>query len=261
MKTSFKMLASAFAVAVSFGAQAIVIDDFTVSQGLITDNVVNATGSSSSQNGPAANILGGQRDLFVIEMSDNGNTSTGVSMDVFGGELGFSNATGQAGVGIIRWDGSTNTSFGAVGVDAGTTLANAISSVNATGLGIVNLAGVGFGFVIEVISADLGFNFQLQAYSNANNWSSFTTSALGPGNFFIPFFAFTPQGSMGGANFASIGALQAIINYPGAARADVDLRVRLAEARIPEPATLALVGLALAGVGAAGVVRRNRRSA
>jgi len=253
MKTSFKMLAGAAAVALSFGAQALVIDNFATPQAIVIDNSVNATGAFGSQNG--AGIIGGQRDLFVIETnSPTDNPSTGVSLDVFAGELGFSSGTGQAGVGIIRWDGM-NTSFGAVGANADATLQNAIGSINATGLGSQNFAGSGIGFIIDVISADLGFNFALEAYTDAGNFSTFSTTALGPGSFFIPFAAFLPK-TGAGASFANIGALQALINYPGAARVDVDLRVRLAQVQIPEPTSLALVGLALLGLGAVGAKRR-----
>jgi len=257
MKTSFKMLAGAAAVALSFGAQALVIDNFSTPQAMVFDNSVNAAGAFNSQNG--AGIIGGQRDLFVIETnSPNDNPSSGVQLDVFNGELGFSSASGQAGVGIVRWDGG-NTSFGAVGANAGATLQNAIASINATGLGSQNLAGSGIGFIIDVIAADLGFNFSLEAHSSTGNYSTFSTTALGPGSFFIPFSAFglAPGTFFGtGANFGSIGALQALINFPGAARVDVDLRVRLAQVQIPEPTSLALVGLALLGLGAVGAKRR-----
>ncbi len=257
----FNKIAVSAAIAVSFAAHAdLLIDDFTQGQTLVGDNVVDATGFSGTSASSPTTILGGTRDLFVIETDTPplDNPSTGTSMDVFSGVLGFDNDSGQAGVGIVRWDGSTNTSFGATGATAAATLANAIASIDGAGLGSVNFNSSAIGFQIDVLSADANFFFTLQAYSGAGNFSQFSALTFaGPGSYVIPFAAFVVAGGTG-ANFNNIGALQAIINYPGTAVQDVDLRVSTARA-VPAPATLALVGLALVGAGAVG--RRARRAA
>jgi hypothetical protein len=255
------------AATLAVGAQAMLIDDFSVDQALIQDIVTGPPGQWAIQAGPSASIIGGYRDLFVIETLGP-NPNLGIQMDVFGGVLSFSSAATEAGAGIIRWDGlASNTTA--------TDLAGAITSIDHTGLGGLDLASAGLGFLIHVLSSDAGFPFTLQAFTNAYRWSVATDTALaGPNIYFVPFGAFAPMGSLGGVDWANIGALQAIINYglipnpnyPGEGQpekifgagnvTDVDLTITLARV-VPEPASIALVGMALL---AAGVASRRRLS-
>lgn len=273
MKSFLKTALAVAAAGLCFGAQAVTIDDFndpnpgdqTVIDTRMTGANTVGTGSSFSGTG----MIGGNRDLFVIKTFGGDSSTSGISGVVENGVYSFNSASGTAGVGIIRWDGA-NSAFNQSGANSvNTNLNNAIGSINAAGLGSQDLtAGGGGAFVIDVLSADAGFNFTLQAFSTGGTqFSNLTvTSLAGPGVYVIPFaaFSFVPASQCAGgvitgcADFTSISALQAIINFPGTPVQDIDLRIDIVDNTLPEPAGLALAGLALV---AAGVARRARKSA
>lgn len=253
----FSKLAAAAALALgAAGAQAaFVIDDFSINQALLQDDTNGpvpastlaygtnlAGGVGSSVNGAAVNIIGGQRDVMVYKTNQLGTGAPRhVESVVDGGLFTFSSPSQTAGFAVLRWDG-LNTYDNAIDI---------------SGLGGQDLSLLGLG--IRVASeADLPYQIVMQAWTETTpgNWTVSEVTKAAPGgqvatdiNFMFTDFV--------GANFASLGALQLIVNLDGATTA-LDVDIEIIANTIPEPGTLALVGATLLGLGAA---RRRAKSA
>ncbi len=258
MKSFLKSAVVAAVAVMALSAQAVVIDDFSLPTGALDDASTNLSGLWAQTNGPAANILGGQRDIYVTKTFNPADDGDGarIRAQVSGDRYRFSSDSGQSGFGIIRWDG-----VNALPADASN--AGAGGTINATGLGGTNLTlGGALGFLVTVNNADLGFKFTMEAYTNAANYATVTLDSFGPGLYFIPFAVFSlidPDVVIvgGGVNFTNVGALQVIVNSGATPVEDVDFQIEIASTTLPEPATLGLVGATLLGLG----FMRRRRAA
>lgn len=235
---------------------------------------LNTAGQGSSYNG--VGILGGQRDMYVIKTSGSDSQTDGITASVESGAYSFASTSGHAGVGIIRYDGTSNTGFAQNTANSvSTNLTNAIGSINANGLAATDLTGGSLNrFILDVISADAGFNLTMQVFSSGGTqFSQLTVVALaGPGSYVIPFAAFSGIPALqcaggvsaGCADFTQVTALQAIINFPGSPVSSLNASFDLLTAgevsrrgTAPEPGMLSLGGAALLAVAAS---RRRRKS-
>lgn len=252
MNKLLKLAVAAASAAICFTAQAeAVLDDFSQAQTKIQTDVNNSGelwGTSAFSN----SILGNYRDISVEKLTGANNNDVGtVSAVVAQGIYSFSTEADVYAVGKIVWDGINNAQFG---VDKD------------TGLGNKNLVVVGNSFQLSVVSADLGFPFQIDVYTSSTQYSSFKTFALGPGTFQIPFVCFVVNvcpsavlttGAGGAADFTKVNAIVATVNVAGSTNS-VDLRLDNV-VTVPEPASLGLVGAAILGLGLAR--RRSSKAA
>mgnify|MGYP000873649245 FL=1 len=276
MNMKLKTLAVAFAaLTASVGANAGIVDLFDDGDQLYVDNTVGDGGkagtTSQAPGAPIsyATILGGNRDLIVEKLRDNGSTvinnpSRNASIGVNGGQFDFSTSSLTAGRGQIQWDGQNDAIEGVDG-----------SGLNAVGLGDFDLTigGTVDKFALGIIFSDAGFNFEVTAYTDAANWTKISlvaTSHAAPITTYIPFSAFEndflcgiPNPAPGvllitcggtGADLKHLGALVADIDPLGGSVA-IDLTLDKVTT-IPEPGALALVALGLIG---AGVFRRRSK--
>ena len=190
------------------------IDGFTTFQ---TVNASPPPVSSDANTLLDSAVLGGERDLHV-ELLESTNPISSVTLAASGGNLYVASGPGATGNVKIVWDG----------IDG-----NA-RSVNPTGLGGVDLTVDANGNTMTGISLTSGADhpnavIKMRIYSDANNWSEFTTivpESVGgevAGQAVFNFADAATAQSGQGANFANVGALELTFEGVKAVDAQVSL--------------------------------------
>jgi len=263
-----KMVTAAALLTLSAGAQAGIIDLFSTDQANLSDATTGDGGLSSSVIG-GLDILGGERDLYVELLSrDAATPGATADLGVAGGALTFSVDAIASGKGVVQWDG----------LDGSDALAYNLGGIDLTDGGDLSA------FSVETLFSDLGYEFVIGAYTDADNWTEITFSATAvnaPTTSEIAFSGFNNAFLCGAVNpvpgvksivcgdggtshaapvdFTNLGALQFIIDPLGGAVA-VDLTLDSIRT-VPEPSVLGLMGAGLLAGGLVGRARRKKNKA
>lgn len=241
MTKNFKLAVLASAIAVSFNANASLVldsfDDAIAQQVFFSDITASVTYSSVA----TSSAIGGYRDLSITNIVPAAGTMfVDPRLAVQNGVLSWTNGTASS-IATVRYDG------GGAGNQYGLSLdLTALSSV-----------------VLNVKYSDANFPFKITLFSDAGNYTSLTLPAnpiaLPGGEQTIDLGLFDSIGvdTGTGANFANVTAIEYQLIATNMSGVPGTPDVILDKLSVPEPASLALVGLGLIGVGS--LRRRTRK--
>ena len=163
-----------------------------------------------------ASVMGGERDVYV-ELTQSTNPISSVTLATTGGNLYVASGPGATGNVKIVWDGTDGNA----------------QNVNPIGLGGLDLTrdngNTMTGIALTSGADHPNAKIMLRVYSDANNWSEYTTlvpesvggEAIGQATF---NFDDVPTAKAGqGANFANVGALELTFEGVTAVDAQVSL--------------------------------------
>jgi hypothetical protein len=212
-------------------------------------------------------IIGGSRELFIDATTGAAiGPEIGASLIVFDGVLRYSNDAGVTSTGIVTWDGDDDSQD--LSYDLG---ANFVIQDGCPATGCNSI-------VADVLSADVGFEFKIGVYTDATNYSILTAFSQGippqPNLAVFPFEWWSlPAGNnqvgdfpfiiekQGNVDFTDVGAFQLTLISVNANNTPIEVDLRIDSiTKIPEPGTLALLGIGILAGGAAGRRRLDRKA-
>jgi len=270
MNKFFKLAAVAAATVLCVQAQAVLlIDDFATSPQTASDlDGTNATGVAAGQVGDAS-ILGGYRDIYVIKTAPAAlSLGSGVTATAEAGLFNFSETTGNVGYGVLRYDGVKTYGDAGVGV---TDIRDAnptnwlLGAYTGTTIGDLTTIGPGISFSY---TSDFVFDITILVYTaDGISVAKQTTAVTG-----FEADNVTPIFQSDSILFSELidlatglpidlsmlndtRAIEVVFNG-NLGQASIDLAFTPPTNVVPEPTSVALVGLALLGLAAA-KKRRN----
>ena len=272
MKLKTLVVASATLFAVSTGAQAFIVDLFDdPAGGQAVSSNSNGT-VVASESGPYPSIFGGYRDLIVEKVSQSNGADDPLKtadLSVSGGLLSFSTDSLTTGLAEVQWDGmDTDGDVSTLELNLNENLVEQ-DGCPASGCEAI---------VFDVIEADAGFDFEFGIFDNNGIKSLLVGVSPGVvfpgGQFTVPFDVWLQPnlttGTIAGFEYlilnngvvdvTNVGAMVLGLNVLSAGNpATVNLDVSLDSiTKVPEPASLALLGLGIAGLGATSGRRRRK---